>query len=75
MNEWKPNFGSDGSAAIYPGHEVNADPIDWAQSAVFQALGSASMCWDSPEKAGVFHSDEAKAIGDGLIAFLREHPL
>lgn len=41
-------------------------------SAVFQALGAASVCWESPEKAGVFQSGRAKLIGDQLIIRLQE---
>lgn len=35
--------------------------------AVFQALGAASMCWEHVDKAGVFQSERAKAIGDALL--------
>lgn len=41
------------------------------QNAVFQALGAASVCWETPEGAGVFQSDRAKAIGDALVEFIR----
>jgi hypothetical protein len=37
------------------------------QEAVFQAIGAASVCWEHPEKAGVFDSDRAKDIGNGLL--------
>lgn len=37
---------------------------------VFQALGSASMCWEHPERAGVFDSTRAAVIGDVLMAHL-----
>lgn len=40
-------------------------------SAVFQALGAASTCWDSLRQAGVFDSTRAKAIGDRLLEFIR----
>ena len=36
------------------------------QEIIFQALGAASVCWDRPEDAGVFHSVRAKAIGDAV---------
>jgi len=35
-----------------------------------EAIGEASMCWTSPEKAGLFHSDKAEAIVDRLYATL-----
>lgn len=39
---------------------------------VFQALGAASVCWETPEGAGVFDSTRAKAVGDELVARIRE---
>ncbi len=36
-----------------------------------QALGAASMCWDAPERAGVFHSDRAKVILDEVVDWIR----
>jgi hypothetical protein len=43
------------------------------ESAIFQALGAASMCWDPPP-AGVFDSTRAKEIGETLLAELRKRP-
>lgn len=44
-----------------------------ATSAIFQALGAASMCWmDTP--TGIFDSTRAKWVGDGLIAWLAANP-
>lgn len=37
------------------------------ESAVFQALGAASTCWDPMDGTGIFQSDVAKAIGDALL--------
>lgn len=54
------------------------DKDDWfadcetPREAVFQALGAASVCWEQIEKAGVFESTRAKAIGDALISRLSE---
>ena len=42
------------------------------KSAVFQALGAASMCWEMPEGAGVFDEKLACEIGDELMEFLHE---
>lgn len=39
-------------------------------SAVFQALGGASVCWEHPEGAGVFNEQLAREIGFELIEFL-----
>lgn len=41
------------------------------ESAVFQALGAASMCWDETPK-GVFDSTRAKEIGDSLVEFINQ---
>jgi len=38
-----------------------------AVSAIFQALGAASVCWEFPERAGVFDSTRAKQIGEALV--------
>lgn len=42
------------------------------EEAIFQALGAASVCWEHMEKAGIFHSERAKFIGDQLIERLKE---
>lgn len=39
-------------------------------AAIFQAIGAASVCWDNPRGSGVFDSDQAKAVADGLIRYL-----
>ncbi|URM87324.1 hypothetical protein SEA_ANTUNA_62 [Microbacterium phage Antuna] len=40
------------------------------ESAVFQALGGASTCWEAIEHAGVFDSTRAREIGDRLLEHL-----
>ncbi len=42
-----------------------------SESAIFQALGAASMCWSETPK-GVFDSTRAKAIGEALVEFLHQ---
>lgn len=42
------------------------------EGAVYQALGAASMCWENMDHAGIFQSEEATAIAEGLLAFIRE---
>jgi len=37
------------------------------QRLIFISLGEASMCWDSPQSAGEFHSTEATKIGLKLV--------
>jgi hypothetical protein len=36
-----------------------------------QAIGSASMCWEFPERAGVFDDAYAKRISDSLTDYVR----
>jgi hypothetical protein len=45
------------------------DPPD-RRTAVFQALGSASVCWEHLEHAGVFDVSFCTEIGDALMAEL-----
>jgi hypothetical protein len=40
---------------------------DNLRTLIFEALGEASMCWEFPEKAGVFQSDRAEQIGNRLL--------
>jgi hypothetical protein len=49
---------------------ADTDPARQLRQAVFQALGAASMCWESPGAAGVFKSELATVIGDELVAFI-----
>lgn len=43
------------------------------ESAVYQAIGAASACWDKVTLAsiGEFHSEEAKQIGQVLLDFIQ----
>lgn len=43
-----------------------------AHSVIFEAIGAASMCWETPEGAGVFLSDQALAIGKNLVRQLQD---
>lgn len=45
------------------------------ESAVYQALGAASVCWENPGGAGFFDSTRAKEIGEELLAFIRANTL
>lgn len=60
-----------------PGVMVTERPkFDWPEdtqlrSAIMQALGAASMCWENPEGAGEFLPERAIAIGDALEEFVR----
>lgn len=42
------------------------------REAVFQGLGAASVCWDNMAGAGVFESEAAAAVGEGLLVRLAE---
>ena len=50
---------------------VDTNPV----SAIFQALGAASVCWDPMDCTGVFMDDHACDVATGLQKFLEEHPL
>jgi hypothetical protein len=41
------------------------------ESAVGQAVGAASMCWEHVDRAGVFDDQRARAVADALLAYLR----
>lgn len=62
---WHPSFTEEELASQSPDEQL--------ARAVFQAIGAASMCWDDIHSAGVFQSDVARSIGDGLLEFIREH--
>ena len=49
------------------------DDAENTHAAVFQAIGAASMCWETIERAGVFNSDRTKEIAEDLLAFLDAH--
>lgn len=40
---------------------------DKIRELVFIALGEVSVCWSTPQGAGVFQSDKAVIIGNKLI--------
>ncbi|GEM_PF-4100362 len=40
---------------------------DNLKSIVMQAIGQSSMCWEFPERAGVFQSERAIKIAEKLI--------
>lgn len=46
---------------------TTATPIE---QAVFEAIGAASVCWETLEGAGVFDSTRAKQIGDELVDYI-----
>ena len=60
MHEWKPEGNED-------------DPIPSASSAVHQAVGAGSVCWENMVGTGVFNEEQARAISEGLLKFLHDH--
>ena len=43
---------------------------DYIRERVFQATGHASMCWDSPELAGTFDTEQASEIATDVCRFV-----
>jgi hypothetical protein len=39
---------------------------------IFESIGSASMCWEHVDKAGVFDSTTACTIGEDLCSFIAD---
>ena len=39
---------------------------------IFTTIGQASMCWESIERAGIFDSNQASAIGEDLCEFFSD---
>jgi hypothetical protein len=40
--------------------------FDILRSMIYEAVGHASACWEFPEKAGVFNTEEASRVADEL---------
>jgi hypothetical protein len=51
------------------------NPPENLSSAVHQAVGAASMCWENPGGAGQFLSNNATAVARDLIAYIETHYL
>jgi hypothetical protein len=63
------NGGAMTSFSFHPDHDGSLS----LESAVYQAIGAASMCWTwtgSQAQDRIFDSDRAKVIADSLIAFI-----
>lgn len=43
------------------------------EAAVFQAIGAATVCWEDMSGTGIFQDEKARAIADGLLAWLDEN--
>lgn len=49
--------------------------FDWTvetpiRQVIQEAIGAASMCWEYPEKAGVFNSDKALEISNEVLEMI-----
>jgi predicted Rdx family selenoprotein len=55
---WVPDFRSEDESSV--------------QSAVFQALGTASVCWETLAGAGVFDSTRCQDVGYGLVGWIHD---
>lgn len=47
----------------------STDPLT-LEALIFQGVGAASVCWTTPEGAGIFDSEQAKAIGDDMLDWI-----
>lgn len=56
---------------IFDFYESDYRALD-LDSAVFQAMGAASTCWENMKGAGEFQSEHAVIIGNALIAKIKE---
>lgn len=63
-----PQEGQEG-AQEGPEAPGEGDPL---ATLVYEALGTASVCWD-PKPEGVFQSEQAEAVGKALLADLQPH--
>jgi hypothetical protein len=48
------------------------DPDLPIEDFIGQAVGAASMCWENPAGAGVFHSERASQIVDEIMQKISE---
>ena len=48
---------------------LNRAPMedDEAETLIMQALGTASMCWERIDRAGIFESERCASVGDQLL--------
>jgi hypothetical protein len=74
INHRKPHVRIAGRCAMFPGSDDQwyYTPSAVRSALVCQALGAASICWERPDRAGVFDSTKARQIADQLLADLRE---
>lgn len=54
--------------------EREGEPLT-LETAVFEAIGAASVCWENMTGTGVFQDGRARAIGETLVARIRRGDL
>jgi len=78
-----PNTGEDMTAILgkaYASQDIELDgdlgfdfsAVQDVRTAVFQTIGAASVCWEDVP-TGIFNSDRAASLGEGLVAWLEDH--
>lgn len=48
------------------------DHCEDLRQAVYEAVGAASVCWESMEGTGVFDTTRASAVADALLQYVNE---
>jgi hypothetical protein len=63
------------SQLVRPPFDLEVLVFDWTldtptKQIIEEALGAASMCWQYPDKAGIFVTSRAEAIADEVLTIL-----
>jgi hypothetical protein len=45
------------------------------QEEIYTAIGEASMCWEQPEKAGIFNEKQANVVAEKLLKHVQAEKL
>lgn len=64
---------NDRTSAGIPDNRAQHMPLDCHDDVVLEAIGEATMCWEHVDRAGVFKTEEAIAIGDRLTVYFADH--
>ena len=60
-------------AAKYFAFQANSDGTELTiEQAVYQAIGAASVCWESMAGTGVFQDDQARDIAVSLLSLIED---
>jgi hypothetical protein len=66
-------FGEDEEKQESPVPKALDHTVNNLDTAVFQAMGAISACWDNLKDAGIFESEKAQAYCQELVEWIREH--